>query len=400
MMSYLESAIVVLLASFSFQAGAITPKLPPANKAAVASNQFAFSLYQNISQKDGNLFFSPFSIETALAMTSVGARSETFQQMKKVLKTGSVSHADFKALLAQTNGTQDYQLFVANRIWGQQGTEYFKEFQKILAENYGADLAPLDFKGKTEDSRKTINRWVEEKTKEKIKDLIPAGMIDQDTDMVLTNAIYFKGSWLNAFKKEATADGAFHVSASSMKSIPFMHLREDFGYLEKSEFQYLQLGYKGGDLIMDVILPKAGIPLSKIEQALTALTFSELTSTSGKTDIRLTFPKFKAESTFDLGDNLSKMGMPLAFDRKNANFKGIRYLKENENISISKVVHKAFVEVNEEGTEAAAATAVGMMAPASAPAPAIEFKADRPFLYFIRHVKTGAILFMGRFSKP
>jgi serpin B len=394
-MMNLAVGVLIFILSVSSQAVGVQPK-----KAASASNQFAFALYQNISKTEGNLFFSPFSIETALAMTSVGARAETFQQMQKVLKTASVSHEDFKSLLALTKGNESYQLFVANRIWGQQGLEYFPEFQKILSQNFGAELAPLDFKSKAEESRQVINKWVEEQTKDKIKDLLKPGMIDKETDMVLTNAIYFKGSWMNAFKKEATKNEAFFVTETTKKEMPFMHLRKNFRYEEKPNFQSLQMEYKGEDLVMDVILPKKGIPLSKVEKDLTALAYSELGSAAVGTDIQLTFPKFKAESDFDLGESLAKMGMPLAFDKAKANFKGIRYLQKDENMSISKVVHKAFVDMNEEGTEAAAATAVAMMVPASVPAPPVEFKANRPFLYFIRHVRTGAILFMGRYSKP
>jgi serpin B len=178
-----------------------------------------------------------------------------------------------------------------------------------------------------------------------------------------------------------------------------MNATQGFQYFEKPDFQYLQVPYKGKELAMDVILPKKGVSLSKIEQDLNNKAFSDLVANAKGAEIQLSFPKFKAEFSLDLGELLSKMGMPLAFDPAKANFKGIRYLKQGETLSISKVLHKAFVEVNEEGTEAAAATAVVMML-AGAPPPPIEFKADRPFLYFIRHVKTGAILFMGRFSKP
>ena len=367
---------------------------------SAASNQFGFNLYKVTSKVQGNLFFSPFSIETALAMTAAGAQKETLKQMLTTLHLSSNYHSEFKNLLGQLKGNKDFQLFVANRIWGQSGTSYFPDFLKLLNENYGADLSQLDFKSQPDPSRVKINQWVQQQTRDKIKDLLKLGTITVHTDLVLTNAIYFKGSWVQAFKKEKTKDDQFQTSPTQKKSIPFMHLKAGFHYMENSDVQYLQLPYKGNDLVMDILLPKPGVQLSAIEQNLNSQVFKNLTEQASGSEVEVSLPKFKAESELDLGDTLSSLGMPLAFDKSKANFQGLRKLNAGENLFISKVVHKAFVDVNEEGTEAAAATAVEISAITSIPAPPKIFKADRPFLFFIRHLQSGTILFMGRYSQP
>lgn len=371
-----------------------------ANKAADASNQMGFNLYKFTSKTQGNLFFSPFSIQAALAMTAAGAQQETLKQMLSTLHLSPDYHSDFRVLLGQLRGNKDFQLFVANRIWAQVGAPYYPDFLKLLLENYGADLAPLDFQKQTEPSREKINKWVEQQTRDKIKDLLKPGIITKDTDLVLTNAIYFKGSWVQAFKKEMTRDDQFQVSPAQKKSIPFMNMTSRFLYTENPELQYLRLPYKGNDLVMDILLPNQGVPLSAIEQKLNSQVFADIIKQAGSNEVEVSLPKFKAESEFDLGEILSAMGMPLAFAKFKANFRGMRKLNPGENLYISKVVHKAFVDVNEEGTEAAAATAVVMASTESVPPLPKIFKADRPFLFFIRHLKSGAILFMGRYSQP
>jgi serpin B len=394
--------IQMILKQFVFAVAILIPLLghTQLNTAAEASNQFGFSLFKISSKAQGNLFFSPLSIEAALAMTAAGAQEQTLKQMLTTLNLGPNSHANFKIILGQLNGNRDFQLFVANRIWAQTGAPYFPSFLKLLSDNYGATLIPLDFEKQTEPSREKINRWVEQQTNDKIKDLLKPGTITKKTDLVLTNAIYFKGSWTEAFKKELTKEEEFQIDSTRKKTIPFMNRSARLRYFENEELQYLQLPYKGHDLVMEIILPRTGIQYAAVEQKLTSKAIAEYTQQAETQEVEVSLPKFKAESEFELGSTLSEMGMPLVFDKSKANFRGMRKLKSDENIYISKVIHKAFVDVNEEGTEAAAATAVVIaMTESMAAAPKI-FKANHPFIFFIRHLKSGAILFMGRYSQP
>ena len=388
--------LIVLALSFSSLA------FSQSNKAADASNQFGFNLYKFTSkEKDKeNIFFSPFSIEVALAMTTAGAKKETLKQMLTVLHLDSNYHSEFKALLSQLKENKNFELFIANRIWGQSGNPYYPDFLNLLRKNYNADLVSMNFKGEPDPSRIKINEWVQEQTKDKIKDLLSPGLITASTDLVLTNAMYFKGSWVYSFDKENTKDGEFQVSTTQKKLIPFMHLKKGFGYTENSELQYLQLPYKGDQLVMDIILPKPEVQLSSIEQKLSTQFFTDLTKQAFPQEVYLSLPKFKAESELKLAETLKTLGMPLAFNREMANFEGIRKLNPTERLYISAVVHKAFVDVNEEGTEAAAATAVVVDYALSSPPPPKIFKANRPFLFFIRHLKSNTILFMGRYSQP
>lgn len=370
------------------------------NKAAEASNQFAFELYNQIAKTPGNLFFSPLSIEAALAMTTAGAQKETLSQMTKTLHLAPNYHPEFRTLLGHLKGSKDFQLLIANRIWGGLGTEYYPSFLKLLQENYGANLSPLDFKTQPEPSRLKINQWVQQQTKDKIKDLLPDGTITPETDLVLTNAIYFKGSWTAQFEKELTKNDTFLIAATQKMSIPFMHRTSYFKYAENPELQLLEMTYKGNELVMDVLLPNPGVDLSLIEKKLTSTALGELIRKAQNAEVDVSIPKFKAESQFDLGEKLKALGMPLAFDPKKADFQGIRKIRPGDNLYISKVIHKAFVDVNEKGTEAAAATGMEMMMETSIKPPPKIFKADHPFLFFIRHLKSGAILFMGRYSQP
>lgn len=384
---------VIVFGLFSAKAQAQTDQ-----KVANAINQFAFDLYKMNSKQSGNLFFSPLSIEAALAMTSAGAEEETLLQMQKTLRLSGLEHKDFKNILDQLKGNQNFQLVVANRIWGQSGNQYDEKFLKILQENYSADLSPLDFKQAADPSREKINQWVAENTQQKIKDLLQPGTITPQTDLVLTNAIYFKGQWYSTFEKSNTKPDPFFMTGGKTKKVPFMTLQKRMSYYFDDQMQIVELPYKGGELVMSLILPNKDVPLAKVETVDVLKNLGKLSSR----EVICTIPKFKIESKFDLNENLSQMGMPLAFDKNKANFKGIRKMIPGENLFISKVVHKAFVDVDENGTEAAAATAVVMM-PTSAMMPAgppAVFKADHPFLFLIRHHRTGAILFMGRVSEP
>ncbi len=361
-------------------------------KAATASNQFGFELFEVLSKKDlkNNIFYSSLSIEAALAMTSAGAQKETLEQMLKTLHIEKNDHAEFKKLFNELKYNRDYQLNIANQLWGQAGTTYNPDFLKVLKENYNSDLTPLNFKRDPEKSRLQINEWVEKETAYKINNLLEKGVITSTTDLVITNAVYFKSQWSKPFNIGLTTYEKFNKKTS----VPFMNKTDYYLYGETVDFQLLEMPYKGDQLVMNILLPKVGKKLN-----LNLDLFSDWLKKI-KTDlVKVSIPKFKIESKFDVNDILKGMGMVLPFDEYKANFHGIREIKPNQSIYISNVIHQAFIAVDEEGTEAAAATAVAMRAGMGAAPKPVVFKANRPFVVFIRHVKTGAILFMGRITK-
>ena len=395
-------AIIAVLILFS-TAGAQPPKLGPDAKAVVdGNNGFAVALYAKLAQeKDkGNLFFSPYSISNALAMTYAGARGRTAQEMATTLHFDlepAKLHPAWAELIGRLN-TPDkkrgYQLSVANRLWGQKDYGFLPAFLKLSTNNYGAGLEELDF-AKTEAARKTVNDWVEKETKRKIKDLIPAGALPEDTRLVLTNAIYFKASWDRPFSEKATKKEDFHLSADKKVNVDMMHTVEDLAYLATDTFQMVALPYENQDLSMVVLVPKKVDGLPEVEKALATKGLAQ-----GKLQthrVTLALPKFKMTSEFKLADVLASMGMKLAFSDQ-ADFSG---MASRERLCIGQVLHKAFVDVHEKGTEAAAATAV-VVVPTSAPKepPAANLRADRPFVFVIRENRTGAILFMGRVANP
>jgi serpin B len=370
-----------------------------------ANNAFAIDLYGKLAGAPGNLFFSPNSIETALAMTYAGARGGTAGQMAAVLHLPSGSNTiarDFGDFLNQLNGTgtdkgktRGYELSVANALWGQTGYPFLPDFVNVLNTNYGAGLQEVDFKQNSAGARNAINLWVEDKTKNKIMDLIPRGALTADTRLVLTNAIYFKGTWAAKFDKTATQDEPFHVSAAEEAKAPMMNRTGSYGYLDGGDFQALKLGYAGGELSMIILLPSRADGLPQLEKELTMSKLSDLFGKLNNQRVVVSIPKFRMTEQFELADTLGSMGMENAFDRS-ADFSGMTGRKD---FHISNVIHKAFVEVNEEGTEAAAATGVVMVA-AAMPARPTVFRADHPFLFVIRDERSGAILFMGRLAKP
>ena len=373
-------------------------------KEAVSGNtDFAFALYGKLkdSVPKSNLFFSPFSISTALAMTYAGARGETEKQMATALHftlPGEQLHSVFGTLqkqLVQEDKSLGYELLMANALWGQKGEPILEEFLSLNKNYYGANLELLDFIGETEKSRKTINDWVEQKTKDKIKELIPPGGVNRDTALVLTNAIYFKGEWRIKFEKEDTIYEDFYVSEKDKVRVPMMHLEEKFRYYEDEELQIVELPYKGDELSMVVILPQETNGVKKVEDMLTAERLGALLSKMKAEKIELILPKFKMTwGSFSLNDVLIELGMPDAFDEMKADFSGIN---GKGGIWIDNVFHKAFIEVNEEGTEAAAATGV-VIVWGSHVIPV--FRADHPFVFVIKDNRSGSILFMGRLMNP
>ncbi len=370
---------------------------------APVDNRFALDLYAKLKDGEGNLFCSPYSISTALAMTWAGARGTTAEQMAKVLHFERIPaeiHADFKRLIESQNeaGTKgSYELAVANALWGQKGYGFLKDYLDLVENNYHAALREVDFDHAIEEARQTINQWVEDKTKEKIKDLLKPGTLQQGTTLVLTNAIYFKGQWVLQFKEEKTKDEPFTLLDGKQIDVPMMHQTDKFGYVEDDDVQVLELPYKGDDLSMVIVLPRKTDGIGELDKMLTAEKLNGWLTNLPKREVIVSIPKFKMTCEFSLADVLKSMGMPDAFSRA-ADFSGMTGKKD---LFISAVIHKAFVEVNEEGTEAAAATAVTMMRATAMPSkPDPVFHADHPFIFMIRDIKTGAILFLGRMMNP
>ena len=365
------------------------------------SSEFAFDLYKKMSKTEGNLFFSPFSISSALTMTAAGAKGNTFNQMEKALRLSKDPHDFYLGLLPKLK-SQDYELLIANQLWGKKDGEYSADFLKRLKDNYSSDLVRLDFKNKPEPSRLEINKWVEEKTHNKIKDLIAPNLITEQTDLVITNAIYFKGLWAEPFEVHMTKKMEFTDESKNKGSIPFLNKTENYFLAKNGQARLISIPYKGLDLGMVIILPEGKTPLSKIEEELNSKYFNSFYASGEIKKVRLAFPKFKIEYSVELNETLKSLGMIDAFDSKLANFEGIMKPKSpDDKLYISKVVHKAFIETDEKGTEAAAATAVVAMMGSALPheEKPEEFIADRPFIYIIRHQSSGAILFIGRYSK-
>jgi serpin B len=404
----LLAGLILAVSTTAFAERPPAAQKPGEDATAVANggNAFALDLYRQLAkdQKD-NLFFSPASIHTALAMTYAGAGGRTADQMAKTLHftLGKEKlHPAFGELMKFLNspgkgydGKPAYQLVVANALWGQKGYPFKPEFTKLVKANYEAGLNELDFRDEPV-ARKTINDWVAQQTKDKIKDLIPQGVINDLTRLVLTNAIYFKSNWAHQFQKQATKEEDFHVSTDKKVKASMMHQKHYFGYLETDAFQALEMPYMVNDLSMVVFLPKKVDGLPDFEKSLTVENLPKWVAGIRAEQVAVTFPKFKFTSQFGLADVLKGMGMADAFSPDAADFSGMTTM---EKLFISAVIHKAFVAVDEEGTEAAAATAVFMTSFFSPP-PGKPFTADHPFLFLIKHNKTGAILFLGRVMEP
>ena len=380
------------------------------NGVAGANNRFASDLYSYLADDPGasgkNIFFSPFSLSSAFAITYEGARGTTADEIRAVFrfsKNATVLREGYAAVNAGIgSGDSAYTLRTANALWAEKTYPFLPEFTGTAERYYGANTTNLDFINRPDESRTTINRWVEEKTADRIKNLLPAGSIDPMTRLVITNAVYFKGTWVKQFDANRTQDAAFTTLSGTTVTVRMMQNAGGsavYRYLETGDLQVLDMPYSSGsgrELSMLVLLPK-GSSLSPAKKALDPEELASIRDSLSSQRVDVYFPKFTLETEYQLAGTLSEMGMPSAFTGA-ADFSG---MDGTEDLSVSDVFHKAFVDVNEEGTEAAAATAVVMTRAAIAPeSPVPVFRADHPFLFLIQDKETGTVLFVGRVADP
>jgi len=374
----------------------------------VAGNDaFAFDVYKYLRAGDGNIFFSPYSLSEVLAMTYGGARGNTEKEMAAALEfqlPQDKLHLAFDALDlalasrgqgAKGKDQQPFRLHVVNAIWGQTGFDFLPSYLELLAENYGSGLRILDFQKNPESSRVAINNWVAQQTEQKIKDLIPEGSITDMTRLVLTNAIYFNAAWLNQFDKNSTKPGDFTLKNGSKVSVPMMHEQESFNYSSGDGYQVVELPYDGNELSMVILLPDQG-KFDSFEASLTGQSVTGIIQGMKSRTVQLSMPKFTTEQSFGLKSALTSLGMKDAFAPGLADFSGMDGKKD---LYIQDVVHKAFIAVDEAGTEAAAASGV-IVGTTAVPSDIVKLDINRPFIYLIHDIQTGTILFLGRVMNP
>jgi serpin B len=382
--------------------------LPQGVQQPAASGDFASRLYEKLAdaETDQNLIFSPFSVQVALAMCAVGAKGQTRDALADLIgapRSVDDQNRQYAALLKSVNGQgkRPFELVTANALWGHHGYHFKPDYQKTLADFYDGVFQEVDFVREPNEAARKINAWASDRTHAKIKELVTRQDIKEETRLILTNAIYFKGNWEKQFKQSDTRDQNWYAPLRKPWTVPMMHQTGGFLYYEDADLQALEVPYKGGQLSLLVVLPRKNDGLKALEARWTSQRmYQEMTKRlTHEERVIVTLPRFKTEATFRLKSVLCSLGAGLAFDNF-ADFSGIGA----EPLKISEVIHKAFVEVNEEGTEAAAATAVEM-ALATCPPPMSQpivkiFEADHPFLFFIRDRNTNAVLFAGRVVDP
>lgn len=364
------------------------------------NNEFAFDLYSQLDKSEkGNLFYSPYSISAALAMTHEGAKGQTAEEMKSVFHfpESNILRPNFAAIYNDINkGTDDYELRTGNALWVQKDFSLLTDYANRVEKYYGGKAANLDFVKESEKSRETINSFIAEQTNNKIKDLIPSGFLNEMIRLVLTNAIYFKGTWQWEFDTADTHDGDFKITPTNIVKTPMMNMfpeKTSFNYADTGDLQILELPYKGNKISMLVLLPSEN--LDAVESTLTAEKLKEYKSKMKETKLdSISLPKFEFDTKYFMKDTLSALGMPTAFS-DNADFSGMNGRRD---LFIDFVIHQAYVKVDEKGTEAAAATAVGEGI--TSVQPRNDFRADHPFIFLIQDKETGNILFFGRVVDP
>ncbi|MBN2489755.1 MAG: serpin family protein [Planctomycetes bacterium] len=404
----MNGAVTMLLLAALAAAPAAAGDPPAADPAAEATLAFGLDLYPRVKAAGKNVFFSPYSVAAALAMVRVGARGETAREMDAVLHFGegvpAAAHGALKqALVPRTvrdgRGREAaevpaYELSTANALWVQEALAIEADFVKTLAGEFGAPLERIDFR-ETAAARARINEWVAQRTRERIQNIVPEGLPAPDTLLALANAIYFKAAWTKPFQENLTAEAPFHVAADREVEAKFMHRVETLGYLEDDEVQVAELPYRGNDTSMVVVLPRARDGLAAVEKGLAVAKVKGWLDGLRPTAVKLTLPRFEFTCPMDITGALNALGMKQAFAR-NADLSGITAAGP---LFLSTVLHKAFIAVDEAGTEAAAATVV-ISRGGGRPRDPREFVADHPFLFLIRHRQTGAVLFLGALETP
>ncbi len=372
------------------------------NTIAQGNNEFAFDLLKQIPFERENMVVSPFSISTALAMTYAGARNETLQEMAKVMhfdRDQVLFHANYGAYINVMNSIADdqVQLNIANSIWAQQDYSFLQSYFDIIEDIYDSKTFQVDFRANREAVRKDINDWVYDETREKIEDLIAPGVLTDDTRMVLVNAIHFLGPWIKEFDAEQTRENHFYLQGREFVMADFMHRTDTLPYFEDEAMQILEIPYSGNSFSMVIVLPKESLEMETIENSLNGEVFDSMVDRLESTEVEVFIPKFEAETKLDLEEVLIGMGMVQPFNRY-ADFSG---MTGDLDLKIDKVIHQAMIEVAEEGTEAAAATAVVVIRKTAIdPDPRKAFIANKPFMFFIKENQHNSILFAGRVMNP
>ncbi len=368
---------------------------------AMGDTSFALRLYAKLGQSPGNLFFSPFSISTCLSLACEGARGNTEKQMLRVLGPRTNHKADFQSIFADRRfGRGQCELDIANGLWCQSDYHFLPTFLEMATRRYDAELRQVDFKTQPELATGEINRWVAEKTRGKIQNILPPGSLNESNRMVIANAIYFKGTWTTKFDSNLTTLQPFSVSLTKKLDVQLMSHLDVVPYVGNETFQAVELPYSAGSLSMLIFLPRNVEGLSQLEGWLNPVFLSRWLGRMKPQKVEICVPRFKLESSFELKRQLVEMGMPDAFSLDSANFSG---MDGTGALYISSVFHKAWVVVAEEGTEAAAATAVGVWylgVNPKPPAPPLIFRADHPFVFLIHEKGSGRILFLGRVNDP
>ncbi|OGN86833.1 MAG: hypothetical protein A2X23_02280 [Chloroflexi bacterium GWC2_73_18] len=377
-----------------------------ASAAATAVNAFGLDLYRRVARPGDNVVVSPASVAIALAMARAGARGETAAEMDAVLRSlGADEHADWVNALDQAlagrSGTfrdaggqeLDVTLRIANAPFAQRDMALLPAFLDALASRFGAGLRLVDYRRDAEAARRLINGWVSDQTEKRIPELLAPGVLSVDTRLTLVNAIYLKAPWLTPFGAEATTPGPFTRADGSRVDVPMMSLGASLSYAEGTGWRAVELPYVGGSLALTVIVPD---DLAAFEAKLTPELLAAVTGALGPRSVQLALPRFGIDTAADLAEALAALGMPSAFDPARADFSGIT---AEARLFISNVIHQANIDVDEKGTEAAAATAVVMVG-TGAPAEPVTLRVDRPFLFALRDLPTGAVLFLGRVADP
>jgi serpin B len=403
----ISPAVEATAAANHAQGDAVGARAAEAAAAAVqadvkAANTVAIKLYRKARKGQPNVMLSGTSLRRALGATYLGARGATAREMANALELSDAAKAAALAKVeraAWEDAKGKSELVVADRVWTEKKLPLEEDFVKLAADAFGAPVEPLDFSRSPDAARKTVNAWVAEKTSNKIVDLLPSGSIDNRTRLVVTNAIYFKARWTLPFSKSATKDEVFTAAGGKRVTTPMMHETESHRFAQSGGAKVLEMRYESSDLAMLVALPDDPNGLGQLEENLTADAFEQWTRALGTQRVSVTLPKFTVRSGGPMNAPLQELGMKTAFT-SNADFSGIAEPTAGERIEISQVAHQTYVAVDEIGTEAAAATGVVMRTTSLPMGPIVEFKADRPFLFFIQDTKRGRILFMGRVSDP